>query len=51
MPMENKRYHIVIASIIFAILTWISVNMRYDYTVVEQMPVFLENLKDRKSVV
>ncbi len=48
--MENKRYHIVIASIIFAILTWISVNMRYDYTVVEQMPVILENLKDGKAL-
>lgn len=48
--MENKRYHIVIASIIFAILTWTSVNMRYDYTVLERLPVVLENLKEGKSL-
>lgn len=34
----------------FAILTWVSVNMRYDYTVVQHMPVVLENLKEGKAL-
>ena len=48
--MEKKRYHIVIASIVFAVLTWVSVNMRDDYTVVRSMPVVLENLKEGKAL-
>ena len=48
--MENKRYHIVIASIVFAILTWVSVNMRDEYTIVRSMPVVLENLKEGKAL-
>ncbi len=48
--MKDKRYHIVIASIVFAILTWLSVNMRYDYTVVQHIPVVLENLKEGKAL-
>jgi len=47
---EDKRYHIVIASVVFAILTWLSVNMRYDYTVVQHIPVVLENLKEGKAL-
>jgi YbbR domain-containing protein len=48
--MENKRYHIVLASIVFAMLTWLSVNMRYDYTVVRRLPVVLENMKEGKAL-
>jgi YbbR domain-containing protein len=47
---ENKRYHIIIASIVFAAMTWISVNLRYDYTVVRHIPVVLENMKDGKAL-
>jgi YbbR domain-containing protein len=48
--MENKRYHIVIASIIFAILMWVSVNMRDEYSVVRHIPVVLENIKEGKAL-
>lgn len=44
--MENRRYHIVIAAILFAILTWVSSNMRYDYTIVRMIPVILENERE-----
>src|SRR6267378_1398927 len=43
--MENKRYHIVIASIIFAIVTWISVNLRNEYTVALRIPVILDDFR------
>ncbi|MBI5021234.1 MAG: hypothetical protein HZB59_07365 [Ignavibacteriales bacterium] len=48
--MEQKRYHIVIASFLFAALTWISVNLREEYTVVKHFPVVLENLKQGKAL-
>ncbi|MBI4811045.1 MAG: hypothetical protein HY800_06330 [Ignavibacteriales bacterium] len=48
--MEKKRYHIVIASILFASLVWVSVNLRDEYTVVKHFPVVLENLKQGKAL-
>ncbi len=48
--MERKRYHIVIASIIFAILVWISINMAEEYTLVKHVPVVVENLKEGKAL-
>jgi hypothetical protein len=48
--MGNKRYHIVLASIGFAVLTWISVNMRHDYVVVRHLPIVIENLKAGKAL-
>jgi hypothetical protein len=48
--MENKRYHIVIAAILFAILTWVSANMRYDYTIVRMIPVILENEREGQTL-
>ena len=48
--MEKKRYHIIIASIIFAILIWITVNLRDEYTVVMHVPVVLNNLKEGKAL-
>lgn len=48
--MEKKRYHIVIASILFAVLTWISVNLRDEYTVVKRFPVVLENVRAGKAL-
>src|ERR1051326_6099595 len=42
--MENKRYHIVIASIVFAVATWFSVNLRSEFTVV------LANVKAGKAL-
>jgi len=43
--MENKRYHIVIASIIFAIVTWSSVNLRNEFTVALRIPVILDDIR------
>lgn len=48
--MESKRYHIVIASVVFAVATWISVNLRSDYTVVRQIPVVVENVRAGKAL-
>ena len=48
--MENKRYHIVIGSILFAVVMWLSVNMRDEYTVVRHVPVVLENMKEGKAL-
>lgn len=48
--MDKKRYHIIIASIIFATLTWISVNMRYEYTISRTLPVVLENVPEGKTL-
>ena len=47
--MTQKRFHIVLASILFAVLVWISINMGYEYTVVEQIPVVVENLRPGKA--
>jgi hypothetical protein len=43
--METKRYYIIIASLIFALLAWLAVNLREDYTIVKVLPVTIENLK------
>jgi hypothetical protein len=48
--MKQKRYHIVVASIVFAILMWVSVNMGYEYTVTRRIPVVIENLKEGKAL-
>src|SRR5260370_37663811 len=48
--MENKRYHIVIASIVFAVATWFSVNLRSEYTVVQRIPVVMANVKAVKAL-
>lgn len=47
---ERKRYHIVIASIVFAVIMWVSVNLGDEYTIVKRVPIVLENLKDGKAL-
>lgn len=42
--MEKKRFHIVIATIMFAILLWVSVTMSYEYQNVVSVPLVVENL-------
>jgi YbbR domain-containing protein len=49
--MEQKRYHIIIASVVFAVLMWISVNLGYEYTIVRQIPIALENMKEGKALL
>jgi YbbR domain-containing protein len=41
----KKKYHIVVASVLFAIIMWITINLGYEYTVTRQVPVVLKNLK------
>lgn len=48
--MENKRYHIILASIIFAGLMWFSINMGYEYTVLRRIPVVLENRREDRAL-
>jgi len=43
--MNERRYHIIIASIIFAVVGWISINMADEYTIVRHIPVVLENMR------
>ena len=44
--MANKRYHIVIASIVFAIGLWFAINLGYEYDVEKSIPVVLDNTKE-----
>lgn len=48
--MKNRRYHIVIASVVFAVLTWVSINLRDEYTIVKLIPVVIENLREEKAL-
>lgn len=48
--MKEKRYHIVIASIVFAVLMWVSINLGNEYTIVQHIPVALENLSPEKAL-
>ncbi len=48
--MESKKYHIVLASILFAILTWLSVNMLHNYVVIRHLPIVVEDLKPGKTL-
>jgi hypothetical protein len=47
---EQKRYPIILSSILFACLTWLSINMRDDFTVVRQIPVVIENMKEGRAL-
>lgn len=42
--MEKKRIPIIIATTLFAILLWVSVNMSYDYQILVSVPLIIENL-------
>lgn len=44
--MTSKRYHIILASILFAILMWVSVNLGYEYQVTRQIPLIFEGLPE-----
>lgn len=48
--MKFKKLHIVAASILFAIVMWISINMTYDYTTNVSIPVILENFPINKAL-
>ncbi len=48
--MEKKRYHILIGSVLFAILAWISINLNEEFSVTKTLPVVIENLKEGKAL-
>ncbi|MDI6780280.1 MAG: hypothetical protein QME25_08885 [Bacteroidota bacterium] len=48
--MKTRRYHIIIATTLFGILMWLSINMTQEYTVVLQVPVILKNFSDKISL-
>jgi YbbR domain-containing protein len=48
--MKKKRFHIIIATTLFAVLLWVSVNMSYDYHVVVSVPLIIENLPLDKAI-
>lgn len=48
--MQKKRFHIVITTILFAILLWVSVNMSYEYQTVVSVPLVVENLSADKAI-
>ncbi len=48
--MGQKRYHIIAASVLFAVLTWLSITMRDDYIVTRQIPVIVENMKEGRAL-
>ena len=48
--MVQRRYHIMLAAAIFAVLMWVSINMGYDYIVIRQIPIVLENMKEGKAL-
>ncbi len=45
--MKTKRYHIIIATTLFGILMWLSINMTQEYTVALQVPVILKKFSDK----
>lgn len=47
---EQKRYHIIAAAVVFAVLTWLSITMRDEYIVVKQIPVIVENMKEGRAL-
>jgi hypothetical protein len=48
--MNNKRLQISIATTLFAILLWISVNLSYQYQTTISVPLILENLPQYKAM-
>lgn len=48
--MEKKRFQIIIAAVLFAILLWVSVNMSYDYQIIVSVPLIIENLPVGKAI-
>ncbi len=48
--MKFKNLHIVAASILFAIVMWISINMTYDYSTSVSIPVILENFPETEAL-
>src|SRR5450759_4282157 len=48
--MKNKNIHIVIFSVLFAVVLWLSVNMGYEYQSVISVPLVLDNIKSNRAL-
>jgi YbbR domain-containing protein len=48
--MEKKRIHIIVATTLFALLLWISVNMSNEYHIAINVPIVIENLPASKAI-
>lgn len=48
--MTSKRYHIVVASVLFALLLWVSVNLGYEYRVTKQIPLVITGLPENTAL-
>lgn len=48
--MRNKRIHIILATTLFAILLWGSINMSYQYQVTAAAPLVIENIPAGRAI-
>ncbi len=48
--MRSKHWHIILATILFATLLWVSVSMTYEYTTSVSLDVQLNNLSDQLAL-
>lgn len=48
--MKSKRYHIIIGSMLFAVLMWISVTLGDEYQISIQIPLIVENVPEGKAL-
>lgn len=48
--MTSKRYHIVVASVLFAVLMWVSVNLGYEYQMTKQIPLVITGLSEKTAL-
>ncbi len=48
--MRNKRIHIILATTLFAILLWGSINMSYQYQVTSAAPLVIENIPSGSAI-
>lgn len=46
LKMENKKYHIILLSIIFALLLWFLINMNYEYSTSSEIRINILNLNN-----
>lgn len=48
--MRDKRYHIILATTLFAILLWASVNLTYEYQTTVKAPLVVEGIPANRAV-
>lgn len=48
--MQSRRYHIVIASVVFSCLMWVSINLGNEYQVTSQVPIIIDKIPEGKAL-